>query len=296
MIATDRRTSNALAFTLVELLVVIAVIAVLAAIIFPIFSAAQERGRRSACLSNMRQIGVAVAQYVADNDEVYPTGVSGDPEWIGQVYPYLKSTDVLKCPDDATPVQSGSFVDSYAMNGNLFGYSLFHRPLPFTSDTALTAPSSTALLFEVSNVTDDIRCVVSPFSYANSAFGNGTGQCRIDVAPGGYTPCASGAAPIAIFGNTSGYALYATGNMGGRTLNGDYVFVPRHSGGSNYVACDGHAKWLHPQDISAGFWAYSPDCDQQPSSTEPPDCQDHPTVPIAAGTAFPGYQMTFSTR
>src|SRR5918911_1001893 len=60
-------------FTLIELLVVIAIIAILAAILFPVFAQAREKARMVACLSNTKQIGLAVMQYVQDYDETYPT-------------------------------------------------------------------------------------------------------------------------------------------------------------------------------------------------------------------------------
>lgn len=62
-------------FTLIELLVVIAIIAILAAILFPVFSRAREQARKTACLSNSRQIGLALMMYVQDWDETYPWGV-----------------------------------------------------------------------------------------------------------------------------------------------------------------------------------------------------------------------------
>ena len=59
-------------FTLIELLVVIAIILILAAILFPVFARARENARRTACISNMKQIGLAVGQYAQDFDELLP--------------------------------------------------------------------------------------------------------------------------------------------------------------------------------------------------------------------------------
>ena len=59
-------------FTLIELLVVIAIIAILAAILFPVFAQARAKARQIACVSNVRQIGMAWMQYIQDNDEAFP--------------------------------------------------------------------------------------------------------------------------------------------------------------------------------------------------------------------------------
>src|SRR5580700_9880381 len=78
-------------FTLIELLVVIAIIAILAAILFPVFAQAKNAARGAACISNMRQIGLASMLYVGDNDDTwYPAekyspmnGFAPQQVWIG---------------------------------------------------------------------------------------------------------------------------------------------------------------------------------------------------------------------
>src|ERR1700728_718732 len=65
------------AFTLIELLVVIAIIALLAAILFPVFAQAREKARATACLSNLKQMGLGLIMYTQDYDEEMP------PAWIG---------------------------------------------------------------------------------------------------------------------------------------------------------------------------------------------------------------------
>src|SRR5688572_26955246 len=88
-------------FTLIELLVVIAIIAILAAILFPVFAQAREKGRQATCLSNMKQLSLAVTLYAQDFDETLPRMrfhlLEGgcDPTskvigWRGAVHPYIK--------------------------------------------------------------------------------------------------------------------------------------------------------------------------------------------------------------
>ena len=148
----SRRTRSASGFTLIELLVVIAIIAILAAILFPVFAQAREKARAISCLSNLKQIGLAVAQYNQDYDEKTPNGrdqygrASG---WAWQVYPYVKSVGAFKCPDDGAADQD---CPSLAMNANLGGVQgTVPNGASGLSIAQYNAPAKTVMLFEVAN-------------------------------------------------------------------------------------------------------------------------------------------------
>jgi len=64
------------AFTLIELLVVIAIIAILAAILFPVFAQAKEAAKKSQTLNNTKQLAIATAIYITDNDDILPLSMS----------------------------------------------------------------------------------------------------------------------------------------------------------------------------------------------------------------------------
>jgi len=94
-------------FTLIELLVVIAIIAILAAILFPVFARARENARKSTCQSNLKQLTNGFMMYVQDYDERFPQqhdwGTSGSyAHWVDLIFPYVKSSDVYRCPSQKT--------------------------------------------------------------------------------------------------------------------------------------------------------------------------------------------------
>jgi prepilin-type N-terminal cleavage/methylation domain-containing protein/prepilin-type processing-associated H-X9-DG protein len=97
-------------FTLIELLVVIAIIAILAAILFPVFARAREKARQTSCLSNSKQIMLAILQYAQDYDEMLPYGRVDSPTNTYAIYsiadgrshlmPYIKNTRIGICPSN----------------------------------------------------------------------------------------------------------------------------------------------------------------------------------------------------
>lgn len=113
-------------FTLIELLVVIAIIAILAAILFPVFAQAKAAAKKTQCMSNLKNIGLAVVMYAGDYEDCSPQSTAGlNPppagtqlvEWSAAVYPYIKNgkqsnsafanvggDGIYKCPE--FPVQT----------------------------------------------------------------------------------------------------------------------------------------------------------------------------------------------
>ncbi|MFP4250912.1 MAG: DUF1559 domain-containing protein [Armatimonadota bacterium] len=94
-------------FTLIELLVVIAIIAILAAILFPVFARAREKARQSSCLSNLKQIGLAIQMYAQDYDErlapyyvLSPDASTRASGWYDCLYPYTKNEQMFVCPSE----------------------------------------------------------------------------------------------------------------------------------------------------------------------------------------------------
>ncbi len=141
------------AFTLIELLVVIAIIAILAAILFPVFAKAREKARQSSCLSNGKQIGIAVMQYTQDYDETYPGGAgmgpggAWNPAFWDLVQPYLKSSQVFKCPSAANPPNANGtpYPVTYGCNYNIMKWG------SGASMASIDAPASRILLGEKNN-------------------------------------------------------------------------------------------------------------------------------------------------
>lgn len=222
------------AFTLIELLVVIAIIAILAAILFPVFAQAREKARTISCLSNTKQIGLAVTMYVQDYDETFFTQVwpggcannvpSADPtlapqHWATLVYPYVKNGGVFDCPSYTGTTYTAQFAlwtcgdpdekkivpfVEYGINEVLFG-----NAAP-TSLAAIQTPASIGILTDNNYI----------FSWHN---------------------CLNG--PL----DTNARYYWTEGKNGWEFYQGN----PRHTGGMNFAYADGHSKFARATDAPA---------------------------------------------
>lgn len=150
------------AFTLIELLVVIAIIAILAAILFPVFARAKEAAKKTACVSNEKQFLLGFQMYANDYDDLFMPAYTSNPNilWNQLFQPYIKNTDVFRCPSQAKPGITSwvsqnppagvakPFPVSYIGNMHIMGDG--NTPLTSgsvsTNYSAVNQPSSTVLL------------------------------------------------------------------------------------------------------------------------------------------------------
>lgn len=269
-------------FTLIELLIVIAIIAILAAILFPVLAQAQEKARQTACLSNLKQLGIAAHMYEEDYDgalyhhhegfvlddgtqlDVLPGSVDGckgggqgnsnaEKPWAIFFQPYMKNRQMLFCPSDPAQVSQHQVSNINDYNGGIANLG----------DECSAAPNGEQCLAEKNNW--------AMWNYAlNSIFTHKS--CRYikeGVLPGFATDSVVDSLPdpnIIMFSERNsvglddpnsdfyyvpqddydtwpGEAVLVRWGSGTRPNEG-WIKYDRHNGGGNYLYYDGHAKWL----------------------------------------------------
>ena len=123
-------------FTLIELLVVIAIIAILAAMLLPALSRAKQRAWATACLNNVKQIGVASRLYADENGDTLPRSAHTGESWVNTLQPYCAGTNLWRCPRDANKTRNFS----YAINDHLLAPATGSGASDYSKITQVPAP------------------------------------------------------------------------------------------------------------------------------------------------------------
>jgi prepilin-type N-terminal cleavage/methylation domain-containing protein/prepilin-type processing-associated H-X9-DG protein len=231
-------------FTLIELLVVIAIIAILAAILFPVFAQAREKARSASCLSNLKQVGIAVMMYTQDYDEVYPANYTYRP-WSGNqgggldqsqglfwwqdlVAPYIKNAAVFLCPS-ASP----HLAYTYGRPNGLVSPLIKDYTASVSCDGRTPAPWNSAVACGVfvngDSASRTLANVEAPADTIAIFDGLNFELWRIEQTDAWVN---SGRGP-SFWGNDPDPVNHPFGHV-----------AKRHTGGFNATYADGHAKWI----------------------------------------------------
>ena len=258
--------NNRRAFTLIELLVVIAIIAILAAILFPVFAQAREKARQIACLSNVKNLGMAGQMYMQDYDEVVlpirvdnranqtpPGSKDWRQFWQYIIQPYMKSQKALVCasnnatqgPDWADDAENerGGKVPGMAINDtmNTWGGDSPDKgtPVPYSS---LSRPAELVQFADAGSIAKGPATGWDLWDNSAAARVAYLNDPESFKQPGGYERTGG----AGLFHNEWRLSWEGTGNP-------TKVPVPRHNGLCNVVYFDGHAKaikvsqfWIRP--------------------------------------------------
>ncbi len=219
------RFSSRHAFTLIEILIVLAIIGILAAILLPAFSNARESARRASCQSNLKQMHLALQLYLQDFGGVYPrpwrysSGVGVTCSWPDRLWPYLHNTSIFLCPDaDATryQYQPGCLPDEQTDDGPILfdgSYDINSYAAPGggsrVMDFHFRHPSSTILIVD------------------------GTGDSLTFGSPGTQTATVKDLLDLGL--------------------------QARHNNGVNALFADGHVHWQSAESLThKGLWTLKP--------------------------------------
>ena len=234
------------AFTLIELLVVIAIIAIFASILFPVFAQARAKARQASCTSNIRQIGLAIAMYRSDYDQVNPyhrlcPDTPTDPTC------YLASATVSTGPNEIWWAPYDNTISSEPANVDAVTY---------------TTPPKQGMLFGYFKEFKIFKCPDYPkgqIGYAMSYVSAGPkGKSDAEVVnPSCYvawdhakTPgCADTSNPPA--DKTQPWKPFpwapASASASAASWDSGHThYPPRHTGGFLGLCYDGHVKWKNP--------------------------------------------------
>ncbi|HEX8834079.1 MAG TPA: prepilin-type N-terminal cleavage/methylation domain-containing protein, partial [Abditibacteriaceae bacterium] len=212
----------------IELLVVVAVIGILASLLFPVFSQARERARRTACLSNMKQIGLAVQMYVQDydgrvpicNDNSTPTVTDDFGYWWVTLFKYTKNDQVFVCPSwQKTELPS----DLYA----------WEKPVPEDQPIKRLNIVGTYVWNETMDGAPEAKLA------GTSSDGTAYGPSQI----------------VAVAEGFNGSHIWKPEHVTPLTGNTERRLRDFHNEGMNLAYADGHVKWIKNTQMKRRLWA-----------------------------------------
>lgn len=240
------------AFTLIELLVVIAIIAILAAILFPVFAQAKVAAKKTASLSNVKQINLGAQMYAGDADDVVPLATEWNTwhVWSETVQPYLKNWDLLFSPMGGNRLIASWDQPQYRWWGNWkyftqYGYnaSYMNRANGQCSDIQI---AGNAFGPPISSTSAANPAATIEFTETGQDAPNDNVGTQIVYGPGGFQ-----ADDVCTYGDwgpnpSMWYAL-----NGSSTTTKMGFFRPRANGGV-VSFLDGHCKLMKPGELAAG--------------------------------------------
>jgi len=286
------------AFTLIELLVVIAIIAILAAILFPVFAQAREQARKTSCLSNIKEWGLAELMYQQDYDEQYVMAWAAVPllrdngavyrpysPWTSLVQPYIKNKAIGVCPDFSQFGGLNFAQDSRSLLYSSYGYNYgylntfvspccqpdpnpacsycyFRQPI---SDAAVNRPAQEVMLtdYQGTDWANAAKTLVwVPISDAVDA-PDATYSANVFFGQGWGGSCSDYTTALTDGTSYTTWDFPCYGGVDFRHSGDHYQQGVAPDGGANTCFTDGHAKFYKVGGLAAGT-NYSP---TQPSTS-----------------------------